>query len=91
MPREGLEYPFREVALSHLVGGGRISPADLLLSWFEELNLLTGADCRNPETGLTGGVLCNYSSHTPSFVLCVFPSLAFFTTPCLVTVGKVEL
>lgn len=81
MPREGLGTPVERVALAQLVGGCRISPGDLLMSWIKELTLLMGADCRNPETGLTGGVFCNYSSPTPSFVLCIFPSLGCFHHP----------
>lgn len=46
-----------------------------------ELILVMGADCRNPETGLAGRVFCNYSSPTPSFVLCIFPSLGRFHRP----------
>lgn len=80
MPREGLRTPLERVALAQLVGGCRISPADLM-SWVEELILLMGTDCRNPETGLAGGAFCNYSSPTPLFVLCIFPSLGCFHHP----------
>lgn len=78
------------MSLAQVAGGYRIRPTDLLMSWVEELILVMGADCRNPATGLAGGVFGNYPPH-----LCLYLAfssvLGVFTTWCLVTLGKVEL
>lgn len=50
-PREGLSTPLERVVLAQLVGGHRMSSADLLMFWVKELIHLMVANSRNAETG----------------------------------------